>query len=123
MNTYGSQLQNTLTLKDSMKDMNSVAAYDDILKVEQGKLEALESLISDSFAMVEAQVSKVVNQIKTPKIQNDESTKSLLKNLKRSAWLIDRISRFSLLVCMQNSCDSQLVPISQTLLQCARSLS
>ena len=123
MNTYGSQLQNTLTLKDSMKDMNSVAAYDDILKVEQGKLEALESLISDSFAMVEAQVSKVVNQIKTPKIQNDESTKSLLKNLKRSAWLIDRISRFSLLVCMQNSCDSKLVPISQTLLQCARSLS
>ena len=100
MNTYGSQLQNTLNLKDSVKDMNSVVAYDDILKVEQGKLEALESLISDSFAMVGAQVSKVVNQIKTPKIQNDDSTKSLLKNLKRSAWLIDRISRFSLLVCM-----------------------
>ena len=77
MNTYGSQLQNTLNLKDSMKDMNSVAAYDDILKVEQGKLEVLESLISDFFAMVGAQVSKVVNLIKTPKIQNDDSTKSL----------------------------------------------
>ena len=77
MNTYGSQLQNTLNLKDSMKDMNSVAAYDDILKVEQGKLEVLESLISDFFAMVGAQVSKVVNLIQTPKIQNDESTKSL----------------------------------------------
>ena len=101
MTSYGSQLQKYLNLKDSMKDMDSVVAFDDALKIEQSKLEALESLVSGFFAMIAAQFSKIVALIQTLKIQNeDDGSKPLIDILIRSAWLTDSISEFSLLVCM-----------------------